>query len=373
MGLAVSISIRFVYSHAHSRLVAVFHHDGPFDACNPHRNRKGRSAAPMQAFAEGSLNNALGGGPVRKLDLDTIHGRNTEGYLDYNATQTRAPEPASQFSRRPLQTEPRRDNKPQYAQEQQYIQEPQPRQGTQEGRKPVESMLIYDPKKPDMDTHGQETEGLGASTFLEGAPAPRSALQRRDSEQRRESEKEAAVLGAPAGGAGIQRKKSVVDRIRGLSRPQPSEKRTNEARPAVDSYYGADNFTGGDARYMFENGQAMASYDQIMSPRAPSYVQSAGGRSKMNNMTPFFEEEEPAVEEPKPEAVDADQATFSAVRRTRTASSPRRGGAARKSNGENSTPEKESKSIGGSLLTRVKSLKGGRRARPAGHQTGGSA
>lgn len=359
-------------TYAYTSLVAVFHHDGPFDACNPHRNRKGRSAAPMQAFAEGSLNNALGGGPVKKLDLDTIHGRNTEGYLDYNATKTRAPEPSSQFSRRPVPNEPRRENRPQNVQEQQYAQELPPRRGTLESRKPVESMLIYDPKKPDMDTHGQETEGLGASTFLEGAPAPRSALQRRESERRRDQEKEAAALSVPTGGAGIQRKKSVVDRIRGLSRPQPSEKRTTEARPAVDSYYGADNFTGGDARYMFENGQAMASYDQIMAPRAPSYVQSAGGRSRMNNMTPFFEEEEPMPEQPKAKAVDADQAAFSAVKRTRTASSPPRGSAARTSNEENCTPEKEGKSIGGSLMTRVKSLKGGRRARAAGHQAGGS-
>lgn len=49
----------------------------------------------MQAFAEGSLNNALGGsGPVnRKLDFDTFHGRNTEGYLDYNTGQNKMPDP----------------------------------------------------------------------------------------------------------------------------------------------------------------------------------------------------------------------------------------------------------------------------------------
>src|ERR1700736_3612880 len=33
--------------HANS---SVFHHDGPFDACNPHRNRAGSKRAPMQAF-----------------------------------------------------------------------------------------------------------------------------------------------------------------------------------------------------------------------------------------------------------------------------------------------------------------------------------
>ena len=61
----------------------MFHHDGPFDACNPHRNRKKDYRAPMHAFPENSANNALAGGGPRALDLDRFHGRGEEGFADF--------------------------------------------------------------------------------------------------------------------------------------------------------------------------------------------------------------------------------------------------------------------------------------------------
>jgi hypothetical protein len=52
----------------------VFHHDGPFDACNPHRNVKKDRRAPMEAFPANSANMALGGsGPLNsQIDLDSM-------------------------------------------------------------------------------------------------------------------------------------------------------------------------------------------------------------------------------------------------------------------------------------------------------------
>jgi len=328
----------------------------------------------MQAFAEGSLNNALGGsGPVnRNLDFDTIHGRGTEGYSDYNATQLphlRGGDAMQAVQRRPVPQQrpmPRREQS--RTQDAAYSQERPPPQdtftnGPQHGRKPVESMLIFDPKKPNINPYDQETAGLGASTFLEGAPAPRSALVRRDSELEAAATTppaapEVSAANAPVGG--IQRKKSLANRLRGLSKP----------RPPQGSYYATEGFTSHDARYMFENGQAMASYSMIIEPTSPPrYVQSAGGRSKMSEMTPFFEEEADAPPVPsKAPAADADQAMFSSMRRTRTESNPHKG-LTRVTTNEQTTPEKEGKPSGGGLLGRVKSMKGGRRPRPTGGST----
>src|SRR5437667_11000472 len=60
-------------------LFLAFHHDGPFDACNPHRNRKGSRRAPMQAFPVDSANNALGGtDPLKKSDHSQFMGTKAE-------------------------------------------------------------------------------------------------------------------------------------------------------------------------------------------------------------------------------------------------------------------------------------------------------
>ncbi|KAK2743674.1 hypothetical protein FQN57_004783 [Myotisia sp. PD_48] len=139
-----------------------FHHDGPFDACNPHRNRKGVRAAPMQAFPKDSRNMALGGsGPVNsKLDLNLFHGRGSEGYSDY-AHAIKA-----------------------------------------------EAGSGFDPSSRIEPIHGAESLGLGTSTFLEGTPASRAAIQRR------QSETEAHGF---TGGGGLQRGKSLAQKIRGIN------------------------------------------------------------------------------------------------------------------------------------------------------------
>ncbi|KAJ5360951.1 hypothetical protein N7517_010142 [Penicillium concentricum] len=139
----------------------MFHHDGPFDACNPHRNRRGVRTAPMQAFPKGSSNMALGGsGPVNSnIDLNLFHGRMEEGHNDFSTAARRNPEPA-----------------------------------------------VMDPTARVDPIHGPQSMGLGTSTFLDGAPASRSAMARR------QSENEGSL--APNGG-GLARKKSLAQRLRG--------------------------------------------------------------------------------------------------------------------------------------------------------------
>ncbi|KAH2787928.1 hypothetical protein KXW38_004164 [Aspergillus fumigatus] len=144
----------------------MFHHDGPFDACNPHRNRKGSRTAPMQAFPKDSPNMALGGsGPVNKnINLDQFHGTMEEGFNDYSST----------------------------------------------GAARSGEAVSFDPKSRIEPIHGAESMGLGTSTFLEGAPASRAAMQRRASE----NENQLSQNG------GLQRKKSLAQRLRGINKPQ---------------------------------------------------------------------------------------------------------------------------------------------------------
>ncbi|KAL2867285.1 Pal1 family protein [Aspergillus lucknowensis] len=146
----------------------MFHHDGPFDACNPHRNRKGARAAPLKAFPKDSSNMALGGaGPVNQnIDLNLFHGRLEEGYNDFAAT------------------------------------------GIAENRK-VEG-VSFDPSSRIEPVHGAESMGLGTSTFLDGTPASRAAIKEVQSEQQN----------ALNGAGGLARKKSLAQRIRGgINRP----------------------------------------------------------------------------------------------------------------------------------------------------------
>lgn len=116
----------------------------------------------MQAFPKNSSNMAIGGsGPVnRNIDLNLFHGRMEEGYNDFNTGIQRQPE-----------------------------------------------TVTFDPTARDDPIHGPQSLGLGTSTFLDGAPASRSAIARRQSE----NEPQIGQAG------GLQRKKSLAQRLRGRS------------------------------------------------------------------------------------------------------------------------------------------------------------
>ncbi|KAM3426876.1 hypothetical protein MY4824_009765 [Beauveria thailandica] len=140
----------------------LFHHDGPFDALNPHRNRQSSRRAPMQAFPKDSLNNSLGGsGPLnQQADHSTFMGQTDEAFRDY-AAGARA-----------------------------------------------KNAAIFNPVSRGDVIHGDESHGLGTSTFLEGTPATRAAITRRQAEEAQE----AAML------VGVQRKKSLAHRIRHMNK-----------------------------------------------------------------------------------------------------------------------------------------------------------
>jgi len=150
----------------------LFHHDGPFDACNPHRNKSSRRLAPVQAFPADSANNSMTGfGPLpAKTDHSSVFGnREPEAFNDYTITPAR-PAGARAHS--------------------------------------------FDPKSADT-LHGDESLGLGTSTFLDGAPASRAAIKQKLTEA--EEQARPRTSSDAAAGGGLQRKKSLAQKFRSIS------------------------------------------------------------------------------------------------------------------------------------------------------------
>lgn len=301
---------------ANTSFVSVFHHDGPFDACNPHRNRKGAKVAPMQAFAKDSINNTIGGsGPVNKdLDLNQFHGRGAEGFTDFSTSRVNnfagEPEPYAGASA-PIRRGP----------------------GVRPG---VDRTTSYNPTDRVEPVHGDESLGLGTSTFLEGAPAARAAIVRRESDSE-----------GMNGGGGVGRKRSLVQKIRGISNAN-----RNIDRPA-------GRVTSPDAMY-----------DRTTSPTSPGEVPSAGGMPKIRETKPFFDDYDEAYENKgqKIQIAEKQNRVEGGGNRERAISSPKRrplpGLLERRvtHDGAGGSVDPEVKKEG--FLSRVKSLKGGKRARP---------
>ncbi|KAJ9637189.1 hypothetical protein H2199_007475 [Coniosporium tulheliwenetii] len=285
----------------------LFHHDGPFDACNPHRNRRKDNRAPMQAFPAGSANNALGGsGPLKKnIDLDQFHGRGTEGFTDYATTSAEPYE--------------------------------------QKKRPSVDRTMSFNPKDRGEIIHGEETYGLGTSTFLEGAPASRTAMQRR------ESEAEAQAFQ----NNGIARKKSLAQRIRGISQPRPRFGEQGLIRSP-------------DARYEVRPvGATSPDTPQFAAINGRTGPQTTGGSIKMYEKNPFFDDYDEAYEKKGAsiKVAESEKATEE-TSRAGASSSPMRGMPLERRVTVDSGRDGEQKQGVGGFLSRVKSLKGGRRSRP---------
>ena len=314
-------------------LYIVFHHDGPFDACNPNRNRKGSERAPMQAFAKDSANNTIGGsGPVHKeLNFAQIHGRGDEGFTDFAASGAVKPqaEPGTEFesyagSSAPLRRGP----------------------GVRPG---IDRTSSFNPTSLVDPVHGEESLGLGTSTFLEGAPAARTAIQRRESENEQ-------IPGSINPG-GLGRKRSLAQKIRGIS---------NSNRGGA--------FTGPPARVAGPNGF----YERTTSPTGPGEVQSAGGMHRVKDTkNPFFNDYDDAYERQGQKIQIAEQRMRNGSigggeeqinARARAMSSPKRaptgGMLERRITNDGAVGNPPEPSGGGGFLSRVKSLKGGKRARP---------
>ncbi|PQE24447.1 Pal1 cell morphology protein [Rutstroemia sp. NJR-2017a BBW] len=245
-----------------------FHHDGPFDACNPSRNRKGSRRAPMQAFDKDSTNMTLGGGgPLNaKPDHALFMGN---GDIDA----------FTEFSRDGIERRPGLPSRTESNIESAYTR--------------VEPV------------HGEESIGLGTSTFLEGAPASRTAIQQNQS---------SAMEG------GLSRKKSLAQKIRGI----------NSRR----DYGPSGRVTSPDGSF-------------------PSPETYTPGGSRVNDANPFFNEFSKGDDTIKEESLTSVESQR--PQHTRAPSSPP--GIERRVTSDGNGGG----ASGGGFLSRVKSLKGGPR------------
>lgn len=312
-----------------SNIHAVFHHDGPFDACNPDRNRRGSRRAPMQAFAKDSANNTIGGsGPVNKdINFNQFHGRGDEGFTDYATSAAR--NPAIEV-----------DSFEPYAGSSAPSMGPSGRPGS-----------TFNPTVQGDALHGEESMGLGTSTFLDGAPAARAVIERRESETE-----------VPQAD-GLGRKRSIAQKIRGLGS------------------------TRGDRG--FRPSGRITSPDGVLrrttSPTSPQErTMSAGGLDKIKESeNPFFNDYDDAYEMKGTKiqiaeelnrrgSIEGGEEGFTATSRSRAVSSPKKAGAGlleRRVTNDGTATNGEGSGLGAAsggasgFLNRVKSLKGGKRSR----------
>ncbi|KAI3327014.1 Pal1-domain-containing protein [Xylariaceae sp. AK1471] len=253
----------------------LFHHDGPFDACNPHRNRKGSRRAPMQAFAKDSANNTIGGaGPLNRRP-------------DHKLFLGQEPHDASTM----YAAKPRKDE-----------------------------MELFDPKQRGDFEYGEETLGLGSSTFLEGTPATQAAIVRNQNETAQE-----------AAESGLGRKKSVVQRFKSIKR-------------GPKDYGEFGRVTSPEAYY---------------TPKLPTGGLSTGGSA--NERNPFFTEFDKTEEQITVKRKDSDAMTPLTPPPAHGSSLERRATTDATMDGP---AEAQARQAGGGFLSRVRSLKGGRRQRP---------
>jgi hypothetical protein len=255
----------------------------------------------MRAFPATSANMMLGGsGPINKgIDLERFHGVGVEGFQDYGKA-------GNDLKRPDL------------------------------GR--AVTATSFDPLARVDPVHGEETMGLGTSTFLEGAPASKKAVM-----QRRESETQVPDQGM----GGLGRKKSLAQRFRGgISRNDRPPMRSPEPR-----YNDGFNDTS----------MPDSPPPPSRAPPIPSReVQSAGGPARLNKAenNPFDSMYDEAYDKKGASITTAERERGG---RARAPSSPMRP-LERRTTTDSADGDPENKPSGG-FLNRVKSLKGGRRVR----------
>lgn len=228
----------------------------------------------MQAFPKDSKNMQLGGaGPNNSnIDLDMFHGVTTESYNDFAGTG---------------------------------YDDSYRKNDHSEG---FNSTVRVEP------VHGAESMGLGTSTFLEGAPASRAAIERRQSENESMGQN-----------GGLQRKKSLAQKLRGINR------------------------SGGS---------------RVISPE-PMYVSpsTSGQAQKVNEKNPFFQDYDDEWDKKgaKIQLAEESRSSLGSAGRSRSASSPRRENGLER-NLSNDRPygsggNDEMRAGGGGFMTRMKSLR----------------
>ena len=280
----------------------------------------------MQAFPKVSANKAIGAsGPLNKdIDPNLFHGnRGTEAFSDFSksGTVTTGYEPSTErLSRPPLESRP-----PSYM----------------PGGRPFDPIARVDP------VHGDESLGLGTSTFLEGAPASRIAMKRRESESE--------VDPTQSGLGGLGRKKSIVQKIRGIN---PSRNPSRRVGSPEQRYELTNTTSPRELRRPFTSdgrpgrpftsdgaGPARRPTEHLTHSKSPSYTTDYDEAYDQKGQSIAVAEKDHGVR-----FDDGDESRRGLERRI-TSDGSEQGGSG-----------SVSKPMG--FLSRVKSLKGGRRARP---------
>ena len=271
----------------------------------------------MQAFPKDSANNNLGGsGPINKhINLDQFHGHTRDGFTDFNTV------PISSH----VNAEP--DS---------YSQTSSSYKG--EALRSANTAERFNPTMKVEPLHGDESMGLGTSTFLEGAPAARVAIQRRESESDSISQ---------ANGGGLTRKRSLAQKIRGISN---STRNPSRGMASPEPYYELSKTT---SRGSGTGGEALSAggLRRIREPGNNPFFKDFGAESEKKTGGPMV-----SVHPKEGEVLGTSRS------RGDSASGMQRVALERRvTEGGLNVDAGEVKS-GGGFLSRVKSLRGGRRA-----------
>lgn len=136
-----------------------FHHDGPFDAVTPHRNKNAK-APPVLAFPADGPNNNIGGAPTRKNAMNEVFGR-IDLEEDDDIYQAR-PKVSPRTTAFGVSSDPPSSN------------------GSSTTINAIKGadkdLTAFDPRGRIKTVEGPTTEGLGSTTFLDGAPASTKAI-----------------------------------------------------------------------------------------------------------------------------------------------------------------------------------------------------
>ncbi|CCH62457.1 hypothetical protein TBLA_0H01700 [Henningerozyma blattae CBS 6284] len=139
-----------------------FHHDGPFDAVTPHRNKNAK-APPVMAFPADGPNSTIGGASTAKSAMDELFGRESIDDEDhiYSSVNSNGVRRAGTIgSTMGVSRHLSLNNKDVI-------------------RPGNTNMVFLDTRTKAEAVHGETTAGLGSSTFLDGAPAPAPVSQNR--------------------------------------------------------------------------------------------------------------------------------------------------------------------------------------------------
>ena len=172
-----------------------FHHDGPFDACTPHRN-KDKKAAPVLAFPKNGPNSSLTG----KTDSSKGYQNNMNQVFGISNNYGGIADADNQNDDDDVVYSVDASRMTQRGQRGEFLDVDINTSGLQgnghNGSNTTISAIKNNNSMTNLNTnervkiHGPVSQGLGSTTFLDGAPAPRKEQERQEKIQRSLSRKE---------------------------------------------------------------------------------------------------------------------------------------------------------------------------------------